>query len=717
MNTVPRLTIGLPVRNGGRYLPASLDSLLNQTYTDFELIISDNASTDDTAAICRRYARRDSRIRYLRQKHNIGAAPNHNVVVRAGRGELFKWAGHDDLYEPSLLARCVQALDADADSVLAWCQSALIDEDGAVRTEVAAYPASTDSPLPHERFAHVLFDRGGDDDYGIIRMDLLRRTAMSGSHYHADRTLVAELALHGRFRRIPVVLYYRRDLPDRAGSPKRGVRDWCVTHDPRRASRFRHPTVRLLGEYVWGFVTAIRRASLTPVQRWRCHRVLTGYLLDRMRTAVSRGRPLQSGGVRRSGIRSDAGMRDGTDPVVTRVGLFGLFGSGNLGNDGSLEVLLRYLRAEYPDAVLNVRCSGPDDVSRRYGVPTSRLHWYDGNREVSAARAVALKLFGKLLDPVRVLCWVRKQDVVIVPGMGVLEATLPIRPWGYPYALFSLCACGRFTGTRVMLVGVGADLITERGTRRVLTAAAKLAPYRSYRDDRSRAALRKMGVDTTADEVYSDLVFALPIPRDTPARAGTVGVGVMSYRGAYGDHREAAEIYRAYRDAVRQFVRWLVDQGREVTLFIGDEADEAAVRDVLADLRPTHDLRSAPVRAVAVSDLHELMRHLVDVDTVVATRYHNLVCALKLGKPTLSIGYARKNDALMSSMGLAEFCQSARAVDVDRLITQFRSLEANRTRVTATIRARERVNRGLLDEQFAVLSAKLCGTIHTTHSR
>lgn len=126
-----------------------------------------------------------------------------------------------------------------------------------------------------------------------------------------------------------------------------------------------------------------------------------------------------------------------------RVGVFGLLGSGNLGNDGSLEAVLGYLRAEHPEAVVDALCGGPEAVTSRFGIPATRLHWYRGEyRTASRAGAVAGKGLGKLVDVVRTAAWVRRHDVVIVPGMGVLEATLPLRPWGFPYALFLLCAGG-----------------------------------------------------------------------------------------------------------------------------------------------------------------------------------------------------------------------------------------------------------------------------------
>ena len=145
MTTTPRLTIGLPVYNGEKYVAESIDALLGQSFTDFELIISDNASTDGTGDICRHYEKQDSRVRYFRQPQNIGLAPNHNFVVEQARGELFKWASNDDLYARDLLERCVDALDKYPDVVLAHSWTAMVDGSGAV-TKAFEYPLNTASP-------------------------------------------------------------------------------------------------------------------------------------------------------------------------------------------------------------------------------------------------------------------------------------------------------------------------------------------------------------------------------------------------------------------------------------------------------------------------------------------------------------------------------------------------------------------------------------------
>ena len=140
-----------------------------------------------------------------------------------------------------------------------------------------------------------------------------------------------------------------------------------------------------------------------------------------------------------------------------------------------------------------------------------------------------LKVLGKGIDAYRVASWVHKHDAVIAPGAGVLEVTLPVGPWWYPYAMFLLSASGRVTGTKVAMVIVGASAVGQRLTRRFVTTAAKLAFYRSYRDTGSYDAMRRARVDVTNDHVYPDLVFALPAPLAGPGDPLTVGVGIMAY--------------------------------------------------------------------------------------------------------------------------------------------------------------------------------------------
>ncbi|MEU1024707.1 polysaccharide pyruvyl transferase family protein [Streptomyces sp. NPDC005904] len=389
---------------------------------------------------------------------------------------------------------------------------------------------------------------------------------------------------------------------------------------------------------------------------------------------------------------------------TVRVGLFGLLGSGNLGNDGSLEAVLGYLRAEHPEAVVDALCGGPGTVAARYAIPATRLHWYRGEyRTASRAGAILGKGLGKVVDAVRTAAWVRGHDVVIVPGMGVLEATLPLRPWGFPYSLFLLCASGRLFGTRVALVGVGAAPIGSRATRALVRRSARLASYRSYRDTLSRDAMRAMGVDTSRDEVHPDLAFALPAPRASapPAGPGVVCVGVMAFHGGDDDRAHAQEIHRRYLDGTTRFVRALAEEGRPVRLLTGDACDAPVVAAIL-------DAVGSPlVTAAETASLTDLMKETAAAESVVATRYHNLVCALRTGTPTLALSYAAKSDALMHRMGLGAYCHPAREVDADRLLGQFRDLERRAAELRQNLTERNASVEDQLKHQFAELTEAL----------
>ncbi|MYS05038.1 glycosyltransferase family 2 protein, partial [Streptomyces sp. SID6041] len=156
-----------------------------------------------------------------------------------------------------------------------------IDGDGKVKVPYD-YTLATASPSAPERFRSMLFEPGGDDFYGVMRADVLRRVRPHDSYHHADRTFVSEIGLHGPFHQVPELLYFRRDHPTRAERANPSKRSRCVNLDPRRAGLL-HPTPRLLAEYVWGFVAAIRRAPLTPAERRACYGHLVAWATSRAR--------------------------------------------------------------------------------------------------------------------------------------------------------------------------------------------------------------------------------------------------------------------------------------------------------------------------------------------------------------------------------------------------------------------------------------------------
>jgi polysaccharide pyruvyl transferase WcaK-like protein len=393
-----------------------------------------------------------------------------------------------------------------------------------------------------------------------------------------------------------------------------------------------------------------------------------------------------------------------------RVGLFGLLGSANIGNEAQLESVLAYLRADHPDAVVDAMSSGPEYVRSRYGMNAIPLLWYEKyEQRTSGAVAIPLKVMGKGIDAVRTALWVRRHDVVIVPGAGTLEAALPLRPWGVPYSMFLLSASGRLFGTKVALVSVGASAIRQRATRWLFKSAARLAFYRSYRDAQSRDLVRQWGLDTSGDPVYADLAFGVPVPPYSPGDPQTVGVGVMDYYGGNDDRRRADEIHASYLAKMKRFTRWLVDSGYRVRLFGGDNLwDDGVVLEILEDVRAYRpDLAPDWVAAEPVSSFAELMQAIAPVGAVVATRYHNVICALKLGKPTISLGYSPKFAALMTDMGMQGFSQPAGSLDVDQLIEQFVELQSRSAALRNSLRERNAGKKQQLDQQFALLSSLL----------
>jgi glycosyltransferase involved in cell wall biosynthesis len=208
----PRVSVGLPVYNGERYLARTLDSILAQDFADFELIVSDNASTDRTAEICRDYAQRDSRVRYFRNERNLGAGPNYDSCFHRARGTYFKWAAHDDALAPDYLSKAVAALDAAPEAVL--CTVGITEigpNDEVLRTYANHFPGVS-SPDPAARFGAVIHARHQCEDF----FGLYRRAALVGSGLHdnysgSDRVLLAEMALRGPWVSVPDPVFLHRE--------------------------------------------------------------------------------------------------------------------------------------------------------------------------------------------------------------------------------------------------------------------------------------------------------------------------------------------------------------------------------------------------------------------------------------------------------------------------------------------------------------------------
>ena len=271
MTDRPPVTLAMPVFNGERYLEETLASLLGQELADFELVISDNGSTDCTEAICRAAAAADARITYHRHDRNRGAAWNYNHLVGLARGRYFKWCGHDDICEPTYLVRCVDALEAAGPAaVLAYPRTVLINADGAPRR---SYDDGLDlrDTAPHDRFAGLLRNLGlANAVFGLIRTDTLRATQLIGAYNLSDLVLLCELALRGQMLEVPEELFRRRmhaGSSHEANPTLRSVREWF---SGQAASGPIFERTRLIAE----IVRAVLRAPLTRREQAACLGVL-----------------------------------------------------------------------------------------------------------------------------------------------------------------------------------------------------------------------------------------------------------------------------------------------------------------------------------------------------------------------------------------------------------------------------------------------------------
>ena len=290
--SLPRVSIGLPVYNGERYLAEALDSLLAQTYSDFEIIISDNRSTDSTAAIAQRYAERDPRIRYVRKAENTGAVDNFNSIVALAQGQYFKWVAHDDLIEPTYLERCLAILEADESVVLCHADTQLISAEGA-RLELLetggdhffdehgriiylgkdSVNRKFNSFNAAERFKAVIMQTDWVFEiFGVFRRDALLRTGLLDAFYGSDKLLLAKIAALGRIVLVKEPLFLNRRHAEQSMSLMtiEGQEVWIGNDSAQRGLMHRLRRLR-------GFLVASMMGKLSLRERLACWKILVGY--------------------------------------------------------------------------------------------------------------------------------------------------------------------------------------------------------------------------------------------------------------------------------------------------------------------------------------------------------------------------------------------------------------------------------------------------------
>lgn len=280
----PLVTIGLPVFNASRYLDECLTSLVGQTYLNIRIVIADNASTDDTLAICGKYAARDSRISIIHADKNRGAAWNHRRLLELAKGTYFHWQGADDTVAPSFVAACVAALEANPHAVLAYPLTEIIDDDGVVirKTSERLPLGATD---PRVRFAALLspWSITHSPFYGLMRLSATAALPPYGAFLASDRTFLAELALRGSFVQVEEFLMFRRYHAKHATQTDKSEREHA---DPESAHKFRPREFRVLREHLG----AAWRAPASPIGKFRYFASVWAWVVAQRGTFITEAR-------------------------------------------------------------------------------------------------------------------------------------------------------------------------------------------------------------------------------------------------------------------------------------------------------------------------------------------------------------------------------------------------------------------------------------------
>ena len=368
----------------------------------------------------------------------------------------------------------------------------------------------------------------------------------------------------------------------------------------------------------------------------------------------------------------------GAEPKL--IGLFGLLGAGNFGNDGSLESMLLFLRRVAPQERLLCITGTPAGAEKAFGIDAIPIY-YDPRHSTGGRTALLLrKMAGKAILWFHAPRHLKRLRVLIVPGMGILD-DFGVRPLGWSLDILIWFVLARLMGVKVVLVSIGAGPIRHPLSRWFMKAAARAAHYRSYRDEMSKSFMASIGLDVSRDSVVPDIAFSLPAPPSTTSGEPplTFGIGMMTYYSWKQDSVRGREAYDAYIAKMTAYVEWLLGRGHRIRVLMGEDTDDRAVQDLFRALRTKNiDHLDDRVEFTPAHTIHDVMQQMAGTNVVVATRYHNVVCALRMGKPTISIGYAKKNDVLLTEMGLADFIQHIERLDVELLRTQTMRLLSDR---------------------------------------
>jgi polysaccharide pyruvyl transferase WcaK-like protein len=359
----------------------------------------------------------------------------------------------------------------------------------------------------------------------------------------------------------------------------------------------------------------------------------------------------------------------------TPLAVFGLFGSPNLGNEATLAAFLFNMRQRAPHRAYVCIAPATHSVEQVHGtprlpmdpLPIARLCWRIRPRSLRASLTAAGTLMTESHRRRRAIDMLRGAKALLVPGTGIVD-DFGQGPLDMPLHLDRWTHAAAMVGASIAFVSIGAAKVESAISRHLFCRALKRARYCSVRDVASAEVARRLGISRTLP-IAPDLAFSLPEtlrshdPIAWPPK--TVGVGLMGYHGWNAPADEGREIYHRYVDKMVILIRWLLSRGMTVRLLIGDtRADQGVRSDVLKALAGCGRALEAHLVAVEISDYLSLIEEIKRCDIILATRFHNVLLSIWLGRPAISISYDEKNDALMNDVGMARYCHPIESLDV-----------------------------------------------------
>jgi polysaccharide pyruvyl transferase WcaK-like protein len=404
------------------------------------------------------------------------------------------------------------------------------------------------------------------------------------------------------------------------------------------------------------------------------------------------------------------------DKKGMKIAFLGHFDSSNFGNECTLQAILHHLHCWQPDADVTCITTGPEAAAAAHrvkAIPVSASllarSWLPKNPLFGWVRRI---LIGIPSEPYR---WIigfrelRRTDALIISGTGLLTDAFMLTGWG-PYNVFKWSLIAKSCGCKLLFVSVGAGPLYSALGRGLVRSALSLADFRSYRDTSTLQYLKNMGFPVDNDRIYPDLAFSLPLAvmpppqRSEGQRRTVVGVGVMAYAGKYSTAEPSDAIYRAYLENLAGVVAWLQSQDNDIRLLIGDLVDVPTTHELIdllqirgAELDERHIINE-PIRSVK-----DLLSQIASTDIVVATRFHNVLLALRCEKPVISISFHHKCASLMSAMGLSAYCLDINDLKADQLIERICDAKKHAAELKLLIKKKNDEFRQLLDEQYRLI--------------